>query len=245
MTLDVLTTNQLIIASFIIAIAYYARGIAGFGSGLISIPLLALMMPLHIVVPMIAILDVLASASHGVKNPQLIRWRDLLPLLPFSMVGVVLALYLFKQLDTLVLSKGLGVFIILYAVYSLVNLAPHKVRTRLWAIPAGYFAGLIGTLFGTGGPFYVIYFKLRGLSKADFRITIAVAFLLDGLVRISGFILSGFYDSDVLILIAVSLPIMATGMYLGGHTHATISQKSFQRGISILLIVSGVGLLSK
>jgi len=243
--LDLLSSSQLLIAAAIIAVAYFVRGLAGFGSGLIAIPLLALMLPLTIAVPLIVLLDYLASSSHGIRHRERIHWSELLPLLPFSLIGIALALYLFQQIDALLLGKGLGVFIILFALYSLSSLAPRQQCGRLWSIPAGSLGGLIGTLFGTGGPFFVIYLKLRGLEKSEFRATFAMIFLLDGAVRLFGYLVSGFYDLDVMLLVAFSVPIMMIGMYTGGHVHAEISQQAFQRTISLLLIGSGLGLLLK
>lgn len=243
--LETLSLNQLILAAVVIAVAYFVRGLAGFGSGLIAIPLLAFMLPLSIIVPMVVLLDYLASASHGIKHRELIKWRELLPLLPFSIIGVILALYIFKSIDAVLLSKGLGVFIILFAIYTLANIAPTQIGSRLWAIPAGSLGGLIGTLFGTGGPFYVIYLKLLGLEKSDFRATFAMIFLLDGAGRLTGYLATGFYTLDVLLLVAASLPVMMIGMYIGGHVHVNISQQAFQRAISLVLIVSGIALLLK
>ena len=75
--LETLSLSQLLLAALIILGAYLMRGIAGFGSGLIAIPLLALMMPLTIVVPMVGLLDYIASTSHGLKHresPLHFRW---------------------------------------------------------------------------------------------------------------------------------------------------------------------------
>ena len=243
--LQALSSSQLLIAAGVIAAAYFVRGLAGFGSGLIAIPLLALMIPLPIAVPLVVLLDYLASSSQGIRHRELIQWRDLWPLLPFSLVGVVLALFLFKQIDPVLLGKGLGVFIILFALYSLSSFAPGQQGGRLWAIPAGSMGGLIGTLFGTGGPFYVIYLKLRGLDKSNFRATFAMIFLLDGAGRLLGYLVSGFYVLDVMLMVGFSVPIMMVGMYIGGHVHTGISQQTFQRTISLLLIGSGLALLFK
>ena len=167
--LDEFSTIELLITAVVIAAAYLVRGIAGFGSGLIAIPFLALMLPLTAVVPLVVFLDYVASASHGVKNRNEIQWREILPLLPFALLGVLTALYLFKAVDIRLLSKGLGGFILIYAVYSLLARDTEEVGSQLWAIPAGGFGGLIGTLFGTGGPFYVLFLKHRGLAKTQFR----------------------------------------------------------------------------
>ncbi len=199
--LDALSATQLISALVIILSAYIVRGIAGFGSGLIAIPFLALMLPVSITVPMIGLLDYIASLSHGVKLRSDIRWKQILPLVPFSLIGVLLALYLFNTLNPQFLKKSLGGFVIIYALYSIFTIKPHTHSSFLWALPGGILGGLIGALFGTGGPFYVIYLQLQGLGKTTFRATIATIFLLDGSTRIIAYTINGFYSIDTLILI--------------------------------------------
>ncbi len=241
--LETLTTLQLSLAALIIFIAYLVRGITGFGSGLISIPLLALMLPLSIVVPLIGLLDYTASTSHGVRHRQAIQWREIVPLLPFTFTGVLTALYLFQALDSELLRSALGGFIVLYAFYSLLSSGPAFHGSRLWAAPAGGLGGLIGTLFGTGGPFYVIYLRLRQLDKTKFRATVATIFLIDGSSRIIGYFFSGFYHLETMLLLAAALPVMVVALYIGGHIHTTITQRAFQQAIGILLIASGMALL--
>ncbi len=240
-----LSPLQFSLATVILILAYTVRGITGFGSGLIAIPLLALMMPLPLVVPMVVLLDYLASASHGIKNRGVIQWREILPLLPFTLSGVITALYLFNTIETRLLVKALAVFIILFALYNLLSPSPPHKGSRLWAIAAGGLGGLIGTLFGTGGPFYVIYLQLRKLEKTPFRATLASIFLLDGGTRLVGYTASGFFNRETLLLLLAALPVMAFSLYLGGHIHTNLSQKTFQKAISILLLGSGTALLIK
>jgi hypothetical protein len=241
--LESLTVTQWLLATLIISVAFLVRGVAGFGSGLIAIPLLAQMLPLSVVVPMVGLLDYIASSGHGVKHRQAISWGDILPLLPFTLAGVLTALYLFRAIDAELLRTALGGFIVLYAFYTLLGRGPGLHGSRLWAIPAGGFGGLIGTLFGTGGPFYVIYLRLRHLDKTPFRASVATIFLIDGSSRIVGYFFSGFYSLDTMILVAVALPIMVLAMYIGGHIHTNISQATFQRAIGVLLVGSGMALL--
>lgn len=241
-----LAVGQVVPALVIVAVAYFVRGVAGFGSGLIAVPLLLLVgMPLTQAVPLIVLLDYLASASHGVANRQAISWRTVLPTLPFMVLGVAAALILFKTVDLKWLTKALAVFIIAFAFYQLFARAPARSESRLWAIPAGGFGGLIGTLFGTGGPFYVAYLQLRGLDKTAFRATFATLYLIDGGNRIAGYLLTGLYDLVSLAWLALLLPVMALFLYLGGHVHTRLTQEAFKRGISALLVVSGIALLLK
>lgn len=226
-----------------LAVAYFVRGVAGFGSGLIAIPLLALVLPLTLVVPLVVFLDYVASANHGIQDRAQIQWRQILPLLPFTAVGVLTGLYLFKTVDAVMLAHALGVFIVLYALYTLFVKDRDGSASTWWAVPAGSLGGLIGTLFGTGGPFYVLFLKHRGLPKSQFRATFATIFLLDGSGRLVGYLAGGYFDRDWILLAALALPIMAAGLYLGGHVHTNITQRNFQVAVSILLVVSGTSLM--
>ena len=242
--LEILTLPQLLFAFAVIILAYIVRGITGFGSALIAVPLLAFILPLTIIVPLMVLLDFIAAASHGLRHRRAVRWSLILPLLPFTLTGVGGALYLLKSVDVSVLRQALGIFIIGYALYSLFSPRLHKIRhSLLLAMPAGSFGGLIGTLFGTGGPFYVIYLQLQGIDKTSFRATIASIFLIDGGLRLSGFVSAGFYPRDTLMLVFSALPVMLGALYIGGHIHTRLRPETFQRGIGLLLIGSGIGLL--
>jgi len=229
----------------ILITAYTFRGVTGFGSGLIAIPLLVLILPLSIVIPTMVLLDFIASVSHSIKHREVAQWKAIYPLLPFTVIGVLIALFIFKTVDTNLLVKSLGIFILLFALYSLFSPTPHRQGGTLWAIPAGVLGGLVGTLFGTGGPFYVIYLQLRHLDKAAFRATIATIFMIDGGIRVGGFAFSGFFIHETLLLAALGLPIMGLAMYVGGHVHTSISQTTFHHAIGVLLLVSGAALLIK
>ncbi|MEQ1661553.1 MAG: sulfite exporter TauE/SafE family protein [Thiobacillus sp.] len=228
-----------------VVLAYVVRGIAGFGSGLIAVPLLALMLPFTLVVPLVVLLDYIASASQGAANRTDIRWREILPLLPFSVLGVLIALFALSCTEAELLLQALGVFVIAFALFTLSGYTPKQSAARGWGILAGTSGGLIGTLFGTGGPFYVMYFKARGLDKAAFRATFATIFLIDGAGRLLGYIGSGLLTLSFLSVAAMALPLMAVALYLGGKIHTQLSQQAFQRGISVLLILSGIALLAK
>ncbi|HEY9052833.1 MAG TPA: sulfite exporter TauE/SafE family protein [Gammaproteobacteria bacterium] len=234
---------QISLSILIIVMAFLIRGIAGFGSGLIAIPLLALMFPLSLVVPVVGLLDFIAASSHGLKHRKSISWQTILPLLPFTFIGIVAALYMFKTVDADLLRKALGVFILLFAFYTLFVKTQGLQGSRFWAIPAGLFGGFISALFGTGGPFYVLYMRVRQLDKQVFRATAAAIFLIDGSSRIVGYYASGFYSVNTLILVGVALPLMVLGLYIGEHIHTSLSQQDFQRGISLILIVSGIALV--
>ncbi|MBI5753360.1 MAG: sulfite exporter TauE/SafE family protein [Hydrogenophilales bacterium] len=242
---EMLTPIQLLAGAAIIAIAYLVRGIAGFGSGLIAIPLLVFIMPISTVVPLILVLDYLASIGMGMSSWREICWKEVLSLLPFSFIGTIVAFFFLQQIDTDILTKALGVFIIVFGLYSLSGHTPQVGAARAWGIWAGLSGGVVHVLFGTGGPFYVTYFKARGIDKAAFRATLAAVFMIDGAGRLIGFGATGHFSLGFLYLLAVAVPLMAVFLYAGGHIHTRLTQAAFQRAISTLLVGSGAILLMR
>jgi uncharacterized membrane protein YfcA len=228
----------------VLFVAYAVRGIAGFGSGLIAVPLLTLASPMTAVVPLVVSLDYLGSASQGIKNVGQIAWRDQLVLVPYMLTGVGVGLALLRSAPTATLTRTLGAFLVLYALYQWLPAPPLR-SSRMAAAGCGVMGGLAGTLFGTGGPFYVIYFNLRALEKSVFRATFAVNFLLDGGIRLIAYALTGLYRWETLAVLVAALPVAGAGLYLGGRVHTGLTQRFFVQFISLLLFASGLALLLK
>ena len=239
-----LTTGELALSIIIIFAAYMVKGLSGFGSGLVAIPLLAFVLPLTLIVPVLGLVSYSGTVVQSLSFRKDVIWKDLLPLIPFSLAGIVIALWLLVNVNITVLTLVLGVFIFCYSIYSLL---PREVSTgtRWWAIAAGSFAGLIGTLFVTGGPFYVLYLKMRNINKQQFRAMITMIFLFDGGARMIGYFASGLFTSKMLVLVLILLPVLFLAMYLGHHLHIKINERRFNQVVSILLLISGLSLAIK
>jgi len=246
MLLDLLQLSpiEITFSISIIFLAYSVKGLSGFGSGLIAIPLLAFFFPLTFIVPVLGLLSYSGTIIQSFQLRKQVSWRDMLPLLPFSLLGIFIAIWLLVNVDSDTLILTLGLFVLLYSLYSSLSL-PLRAGGRRWAIIAGFGGGIVGALFGTGGPFYVVYLKIRQLDKSQFRATIAMIFLVDGAARITAYALNGLYTPQVLWLVLTLLPILLAGMYAGHHIHLKINQQRFNQVINLLLMISGAVLIIK
>jgi len=227
-----------------VLVAYFIRGISGFGSGLIAVPLLAHFLPLTFVVPMILVTDVAASLALGTHTRKHVRWDELRPLIPFSILGVLAGTTLLVNLPEAPLLATLGVFVLLFGVRSVLNLHGTQTVSRRWALPAGLTGGAIGALFGTGGPPYVIYLNHRLHDKGELRATFSGLFLIEGGLRIVVFLVAGLLlHTELQLTILAALPLVALGLFLGNRVHIGLSPLQMQRLIGIMLLVSGTSLL--
>jgi len=241
----VVTDTYLALSAIVLA-SYFIRGITGFGSGLIAVPLLAHFLPLQTAVPLVLILDFSASLLLSSHARAHVNWKEILILFPTTVIGIVVGVTLLVNLPREPLLLGLAIFVMLFGVRYLFNIHGERTISRLWAAPAGLSGGLIGALFGTGGPPYVIYLSHRLPDKSELRATLSGLFMLDGALRIIAFIVSGLLLQKRLVTeIGLAMPIMAAGLYLGHKVHLRIGKRALLALIGALLLVSGGSLLWK
>jgi uncharacterized membrane protein YfcA len=230
----------------ILLAAYFIRGITGFGSGLISVPLLALFLPLKFVVPLILLLDFTASVVIGGFNFKRVQWGEVGALIPFGIVGVVLGTSLLVRLPPEPMLIALAGFVFVFAMRSVFNIRGEKPISRGWAVPASLTGGTVGALFGTGGPPYVIYLTHRIHDKSDLRATFSALFFTEGMTRIASFLIAGLLmTAQVWATYFAALPLMLGALYLGGRVHVGLSPVQMTRLVGVLLLVSSLSLLFK
>jgi uncharacterized membrane protein YfcA len=244
--MEALGIPEIMFFCFVIVLAYSIRGSAGFGG--VTVPLLALILSMKVVVPMITVLGLLSSGAILARDYRYIAWREALRILPACLIGVLVGLYFFATLDARTLARALGVMVLAYGSYTLWASARPGVEIRLpvrAVVPvAGATAGFVGTIFGAmAGMFFAIYLDLLKLAKSEFRATVAAILLALGMFRGLGYVAIGAYDRDVLIACAAALPLMAVGIVLGNHIHARLDTIMFKRLVGLVLIMSGVPLV--
>ena len=229
--------------------AYVVRGMSGFGAGLIAAPLLAFVLPVHVVVPTTGLLVFVLFIFLAIRDRADVIWRELKLLAPPTVAGVVAGLWLFRSLDNNVLLTMLGSFLIVYALYMFavhaLGLPQFKCSER-WAIPLGFLGSFFDTMFGGGGgTLVVIYMHARGMGRMEFRATVAVLWFIEMIARIAGYGIAGYYTGEVLILVAALIPVMAAGTWLGERLGNKVKAETFSLILAGLLMLSGVSLMFK
>jgi hypothetical protein len=153
----------LILAAVIVFIGYVVFGVTGFGASPITIPMLAHFLSLTLVLALAAILDLASALVLSVHTRRQVDRRELYVLVPFTLGGLVLGVTLLVNLSRSVTLFALGAFVCAYALYAALRRDPPHGLSRRWAVPAGFSGGVLGALFGIGGPPYVMY--LEGLDQ--------------------------------------------------------------------------------
>lgn len=232
-----------LIAAAAVAAAYVIFGISAFGAALFTIPLLSHFFPLDFVLPMAVLLDVAAALALGRRFSRAADKSELKWLAPFSLVGAVLGVTLLVTLPRNATLLALGIFLLAYGAYSLLEGIPTRSVSRRWAPLAGFTGGTMGTLFGVGAPPYAIYLTRRLGDKDALRATLSNMVLLSVSIRALVFTASGLMLADRLIGFALLAPFALGGLWVGNRIHSRISRADLLRFVSMLLVLMGVSLI--
>ncbi len=236
----------MLIAAVILLAAYLIRGVTGFGSALLAVPLLVLFLPLRFVVPWIATLDVVAAlllTGFGWRANE-VEWKEVSLLLPAAGGGIAVGVALLAELPPAWLSRVLGLLVVVFGVRSVLNLQGSTRVSAWWSLPAGLAGGAIGALFATGGPPFVIYLSHRIRDKSRLRGTLSGLFLIEGGIRLAVLGAAGLLvQKGMLEALLLGIPLMVVGLYGGHHVHLNLSQRRLFALIGVLLVGSGTVLL--
>jgi hypothetical protein len=224
--------------------AYVIFAIAGFGTALVSAPVLAQIMPVARIVPMLALLDVAAALINGVKLGDKIVKRELAFLVPLMMAGSLCGAWLLFRLPERVMMVSLGVFAAGYGAWSFVAPAPVKRIAQGWVFVFGLVGGVFSAMFGSGGFLYAMYLSRRLEDKDAIRATQSALIACSTFTRVVIFALAGVYADTAILVLAVALvPAMLLGSWAGHRITLRLSKEQFMRVLHGLLVCTGAALL--
>ena len=219
-------------------------GLTGFGTALVTIPLATHIVPLPFALALFALSDLVSALRVGLENPRTAVRAEWMRLVPMILVGTALGVTALVNLPRAVGMFLLGVFVVSFALYSLARRTSSHVISARWAWIAGLAGGITSTLFGAGGPPYVIYLSQRGLSKEAFRATLGFATMTSISLRVIAFLATGLLlDARVWKAAAVTVPAALVGIAVSRRLFLRISREVLLRAVTVMLLASGASLI--
>ena len=230
--------------------AFAVRSAAGFGAVLVAVPLLAFVLPVKTAVSVATALTVVTSVRQAGRDWRLIAWGQFFAISLYTLAGIGLGFYFLHLLDEHAMRRGLGGFLVLYSLYVLATGNAAPVLPARWHGPLGVGVGILGglcsALFGGGvGPIYVVYFNILRMERDVFRVTMSTIMLVGSAARISGYASFGLYGAATLTLLAIGLPLVFVGSWLGDRVARRLQPRTFLALVGGLVLLSGAALLVK
>ncbi len=234
-----------LVVALAVFLAYIVFGLTGFGAAVLLIPGLSFLLPIKLVVPLVAMLSLLASITLSLKDRRFTTTREIVWMIPGMAVGVAVGVHYLVRLPSQWLLVGLGVVVLGFGLNGLRGDVAWRTVSRKLAFPVGLVGGVVGGLFGTEGPVFVMYLSRRIPGKSELRATIATLFILSGAARITGYTVEGLFRQHHLLQWALALyPCMLFGIFVGNRLHRSLPVQQVRTGVQVLLIISGLSILS-
>ena len=224
-------------------LAFTVAGIAGFGSGVIAMPVLVWMLGPREAVPIITLVQLVGSASRTGLNWKEISW----PVLKWSALGSIpisaLASYLFVVTPVPIFTRLLGLLLLVLVAQRHTQWGRGRsIKLRSFVLVGGA-NGLASGYLGTPGPLAAPFHLAYGLTGVAFVGTTAAGVLLTQIPKIPVFASNALPGTQVL-YIAAAMGVMAfAGSVAGKRISGKVSDRWFPIGVETLLVLSGIALI--
>jgi len=243
----------------LVAIAIIIQGISksGFagGAGILSLPLMMLVMPVDKVaatlLPLLILCDLNAIYHHRHNKD----WTQILRIYIPACGGILLGAAVWWQIGqegiagyALLIKRMVGVIAIIFGLYiiakdrSMAWVAHHRAGPKT-AMVTGVVSGFTSTIAHAAGPIVSLYVYSQGFGKTLFVGTVAWTFTLINLTKLPFYAYVGLIQPDVLLFDLCLVALIPLGSWLGHWMHHRVSEWWFSRIIMVLTMVAGVQLL--
>lgn len=226
------------------------RATFGFGEAVVSMPLLALLpVSLHTSISLIGLAGLTVAAMTITSGWRHIDHSTLIWLSIATLLGIPVGLILVTFAPAVVVTKTLGIFLIVYSAYSLARdaitqtAAPGWLSRWGWILPFGFAAGVLGSAYNVTGIPVVVYGTLRRWNQSRFHGTLQAHFLVAGLFVVIGQALGGLWTANLFLLYGLSLPAIIIATLLGMFLHRRIPTERFKHYVFIIIMALGILLL--
>lgn len=224
---------------------------AGFGSALVTMPLLTTVLAVQQATPLQALVANIISITVLYRHWAQVAWRRALGMALASLPGIPIGVYALTELPAHWVTAFLGTVLLAYALFDVsyrriarpAPVAPLPDRLDAWGAFAAFCAGVLGGAYGTNGPPLVIYAAVRRFPKEVFRSLLQVCFLVNGAGIVTVLALRGLYTPEVIMGCVYALPGLFAGMWIGTRVDRFLSPEHFRTLVLGLIVVLGASLL--
>jgi uncharacterized membrane protein YfcA len=223
----------------IVAAAAVAQGLSGFGFSLISIPLLALVVPVKAAIVGGAVLGIVQSGLIVARDHRHVEWRSAGALVIAALAGMPIGLLVITRVREEALQVVIAVTVLIFT-----GLLWRRVRLPTDSLPAevgvGFTSGVLSTSTGMSGPPLVIALQARGVPPSAFRATLATVFLSGSAISLLLFWSRGLVTADAVRVAAAGLPGLLIGILVGELAFRRVDHERFRAIVLVLLVTSAV-----
>jgi uncharacterized membrane protein YfcA len=238
------TAAQIVVVAAAIFFSAMVTAVAGFGFGLMSVPLMSLTIDLHSAVIVSSIVAVLANGVQTYIYRKVRERRLANRLLLASILGLPFGYVIYDLVSDGALRIALGVGVIGAVATLARGVDLTHVGPRMdWTL--GFASGVLNTSISTSGPPLVFDLQSRRLAPEPFRATINYIFLISGSIGLAIFAVGGKVQVHELRAGLIAAPALGLGLLAGLPLRRRFSPERFRVLVLVLLVAGAVAAVAK
>ena len=221
--------------------AFVVRGFAGFGSSLVAVSALSLVLPPVRIVPAMFALEILASLSLLPSVRHDVNWRSLAWIVSGCVVATPLGVIVLSSAPLRLMRIGVSLVVLAAAALLLRGVSLSRVPGAAVTFVVGCASGVLNGSTGMGGPPAVLfYFSSQHDSVAVGRATIIAYFMFTEIYALVLAGAGGLLDGVMVVTILYSVPFVALGIWLGHRRFIGTDAATFRRIVLWVLAALGI-----
>ncbi len=228
----------------VILLASFVRGFSGFGFSASSVSLLSFILPPKEIVPIILLLEIIASFSMIPSIWKKINWKFVVYLLAGVTLGTPFGVRLLSVLQPNFTHFIISITVLIFAFLLLKGYKNKKLNHNISKFFVGTIAGTVNGFGTLAGLPIALYFLIIAAEPAVIRASLAALFFFTDIYAL---ILAYFNDILNLTIIYRTLPlvfIVPVGVAIGTRLFKGITKENYKKYVLyFLIIVSIFGLL--
>ena len=215
----------------------------GFGMALAMAPILLLILAPRQVVVLSNAMIVVATVLILLQTWREFRWRESWLFIVSGLPPVPLGVFLLSVAAPATLRVSIVSLILVIALLTLFKVRLPATRTKGAAVGFGFTTTLLTTTLSIGGPVAGIYAIEQDWPRETIRATLAVYFLLAGVLGLVLYFLVGLIPRELEYEMAIGIPVVVVGSTLGGWMARRMSLGVFRYAVLFVIIGGSTSLL--
>jgi uncharacterized membrane protein YfcA len=223
------------VAAFALAVL---SAVAGFGGGVLLLPVFTALFGLRAAVPILTLTQLSSNGFRVALNRRELRWRLIGWFALGAIPGAVGGGLLLARAPLAPLERLLGAFLIGVVVWRRLRRWPRRPADPAFAA-VGAASGLGSALLGSVGPLTAPFFLAAGLTRSAYIGTEAAGALTVHLTKIATYGAGDLLTSPVLLHGIALTPATLLGAWVGRRIVGRISDRAFVVLVEIGLLAAG------
>ena len=228
-----------VLLTLVALLASTVAAITGFGGAAILLPALVLAYGTRDAIPILTVAQLVGNGSRVWFNRKAIKfpvvWWFALGGVPAATIGGIL----FARAPLSILTRGLGVFLILLVVWRHLPSRSMHMPLRGFAL-LGAGASFLSALMGSVGPLMAPFFLAYGLTKAAYIGTEALTTVVMHVTKLIVYRQSSVLSGHSILAVLSFGPAMILGSYVGKKVVDRLPERAFIILVEVTLVAAGV-----